>query len=257
MEPTCTIHEFASRNEVTVRALHYYDRIGLLCPTRNVSGYRRYSAADTGRLQQILALRWVGLSLKEIRRLVSDESADITEALHRRRTQIEETQRRLNGVISAIEQTGLLAAPGAGDSRQPEQIIKVVCLNWAMARLNLAPEPAGLLAQKTKEWKSQFTMGHSAEEIASMKKESADLFREAAEAFGEDPAGLAGKSIAARYRQLVARQCEGKPDLLASTLDLHRRIPVFPNGLGLDSRLENFSNKAWVFIGKALDASRS
>lgn len=126
MEPTCTIHEFASRNEVTVRALQYYDRIGLLCPRRNVSGYRRYSAVDSRRLRQILALRWAGLSLKEIRRLLNDESADITEALHRRRTEIEETQRRLHGVISAIEQAGLLATPGESDSRRQEQIIRVI-----------------------------------------------------------------------------------------------------------------------------------
>lgn len=256
MEPTCTIHEFASRNEVTVRALQYYDRIGLLRPRRSASGYRRYSAADARRLQQILALRWVGLSLKEIRQLLNDGSADITEALHRRRTQIEETQRRLNGVISAIEQAGLLATPEAGDLRQPDQIIKVIGLNRAMARLNPAPEPDGGCAQKIREWTSQFAAGHSAEDISHMKKESADLFREAAAAFGEDPAGPAGQSIAARYRQLITRQCDGKPDLLASTLSLHHRIPVFPDGLGLNTRMENF-DKAWVFIGKALDAVQS
>jgi DNA-binding transcriptional MerR regulator len=254
MEPSSPIREFASRNEVTIRALQHYDRLGLLRPRRSASGYRCYSAADARRLQQILALRWVGLSLKEIARLLNDESADIAKALHRRRAQLEETQQKLNRTIAAIQQTGLVATPDAAATpRQREQIIKVVSLNWAMARTNRPDEPAADFARKLRE---QYAAGHSAEEIEQMKKDSADLFRDAEAASGQDPAGAEGQSIAARYRGLLAQQCRGDPGRLASALHLHRHIPVFPDGLGL-SRLEHFSNKAWVFIGKALDASRS
>ncbi len=64
MESSCTIHEFAERNGVTVRALQHYDKLGLLSPQRSPAGYRRYSGADAGKLQQIQALQWVGLGLK-------------------------------------------------------------------------------------------------------------------------------------------------------------------------------------------------
>jgi hypothetical protein len=49
--------------------------------------------------------------------------------------------------------------------------------------------------------------GTFAEEIAPMKKESADRFREPAAAFGEDRAGPAAQSIAARYPQLTRPGC--------------------------------------------------
>lgn len=87
-----------------------------------------------------------------------------------------------------------------------------------------------------------------------MKKESADLFRDAAAAAGMDPAGPEGQAIAARYRQMMAKQFPENPELQAAALDLHRKIPVFPAGAGLESKLENFSDNAWVFLGKALDA---
>ena len=42
--------EFAQLAGVSVRALHYYDRLGLLKPRRSPAGYRTYSARDFERL---------------------------------------------------------------------------------------------------------------------------------------------------------------------------------------------------------------
>ncbi|MFB9243789.1 MerR family transcriptional regulator [Massilia antarctica] len=61
------VGELASRAGVTVRALHHYDRIGLLKPSaRAASGYRLYDRADVARLHQVQALRRFGLPLAEI-----------------------------------------------------------------------------------------------------------------------------------------------------------------------------------------------
>ena len=52
---------------LTVRALHYYDEIGLLKPSaRAQSGYRVYDRGDVARLYQIQALRRLGLALPQI-----------------------------------------------------------------------------------------------------------------------------------------------------------------------------------------------
>ena len=62
-----TIGELAGSTGLTVRTLHHYDRIGLLQPTdRSPSGYRLYGSEDVQRLYRILALRQLGLSLKDI-----------------------------------------------------------------------------------------------------------------------------------------------------------------------------------------------
>jgi DNA-binding transcriptional MerR regulator len=57
----------ASRTGLTIRTLHHYDEIGLLSPaSRTPSGHRLYDVRDVARLQQIQALRSLGLSLDEI-----------------------------------------------------------------------------------------------------------------------------------------------------------------------------------------------
>jgi MerR family transcriptional regulator, thiopeptide resistance regulator len=62
------VGELARRTGLTVRALHHYDEIGLLRPSlRTESGHRLYTAGDVARLQRVLSLRQLGLSLEEVR----------------------------------------------------------------------------------------------------------------------------------------------------------------------------------------------
>src|SRR6476659_6485494 len=61
------IGELADSAGVTVRALHHYDRLGLLVPSgRTSGGHRMYDAGDVRRLYRLLALRGLGLRLEEI-----------------------------------------------------------------------------------------------------------------------------------------------------------------------------------------------
>ena len=56
------IGELARATRVTVRALHHYDRLGLLVPSsRTAGGHRCYTGEDVRRLHTILALRGFGL----------------------------------------------------------------------------------------------------------------------------------------------------------------------------------------------------
>jgi DNA-binding transcriptional MerR regulator len=67
------IGELAQATGLTVRALHHYDRIGLLTPgSRGPGGHRRYSEADVRRLHQVVALRGFGLGLAEIATVLDD-----------------------------------------------------------------------------------------------------------------------------------------------------------------------------------------
>src|SRR5215475_8083746 len=61
------VGELAKRTGLTVRTLHHYDEIGLLKPSLHTeSGHRLYTAADVARLQQVVSLRQLGLSLEEV-----------------------------------------------------------------------------------------------------------------------------------------------------------------------------------------------
>jgi DNA-binding transcriptional MerR regulator/effector-binding domain-containing protein len=67
-----SIGEFARLGGVSVRTLRHYDEIGLLRPATvdPDTGYRGYSAAQLGRINRIIALKELGLSLAQVRRLL-------------------------------------------------------------------------------------------------------------------------------------------------------------------------------------------
>jgi len=65
------VGELAKRSGLTVRALHHYDNIGLLCPSgRSEGGYRLYSRDDVARLHGIQTLRRLGLPLGDVAQLL-------------------------------------------------------------------------------------------------------------------------------------------------------------------------------------------
>src|SRR4051794_21680594 len=73
--------ECAERIGLTVRALRVYERKGLLCPSRSSSGWRRYGAADLARLNVIVSLKALGLSLARIRELLTQKSPSLSQVL--------------------------------------------------------------------------------------------------------------------------------------------------------------------------------
>lgn len=68
------IGQFAHRCQVSVSTLRYYDEIGLLRPSYvdRFTGYRYYTAQQVPHLNRILAYKELGLSLDEIRDLLTE-----------------------------------------------------------------------------------------------------------------------------------------------------------------------------------------
>jgi DNA-binding transcriptional MerR regulator len=62
------IGDFSRLSLASVKALRYYDELGLLRPARvdELTGYRYYSASQLTRLNRILVLKDLGLSLQQI-----------------------------------------------------------------------------------------------------------------------------------------------------------------------------------------------
>lgn len=68
------VKELSKLTHVSVQTLHHYDRIGLLVPSiRLANGYRVYSEKDLLKLQQIIALKFFGFQLSQIKRLLSTD----------------------------------------------------------------------------------------------------------------------------------------------------------------------------------------
>jgi DNA-binding transcriptional MerR regulator len=105
------VGELARATRVTVRALHHYDRLGLLVPSaRTAGGHRCYTGDDVRRLHVILALRGFGLSLSAIRDTLGEASGDPVGLLRRQLAEVEERIRqgislraRLHGVLGELD----------------------------------------------------------------------------------------------------------------------------------------------------------
>ena len=112
-EHTYRIHELAALASVTVKALHHYDRVGLLKPRRTASRYRLYTTRDLTRLQQILALRSLGLPLRRIRDLLAPGTPPLHLALRQQRQVLQDQRRLLDRTIRALEtaEASLAASP--------------------------------------------------------------------------------------------------------------------------------------------------
>src|SRR3712207_3730687 len=69
------IGDFSKLSQVTVKTLHHYDQLGLLKPVHvdRFTGYRYYAVEQLPRLNRILALKDLGLSLQQIAQLLADD----------------------------------------------------------------------------------------------------------------------------------------------------------------------------------------
>ena len=106
------IGEFSKIAQVPASLLRYYDDIGLFCPidSNRDTGYRYYSVQQLAQLNRILALKDLGLSLEQIKRLVENEVSpdEIRGMLTLKKAQIEQTIQaeavRLRAVESRLQQ---------------------------------------------------------------------------------------------------------------------------------------------------------
>lgn len=96
--------ELARMTSVSVRTLRFYDKVGLLSPSaRTPSGYRLYSEADLVRLQQILALKYLGFSLEEIKVFLAASPGSLRKALAQQGAMLRERRAHLDTIIQAID----------------------------------------------------------------------------------------------------------------------------------------------------------
>src|SRR5688572_28074691 len=104
------IGEFAQIAQVSTRQLRFYDQLGLLQPAQidAQTGYRFYSIRQLPRLNRILALKELGLSLEQIAPLLAEEisPAELRGMLTLKRAEIARTLRedelRLRHIESRI-----------------------------------------------------------------------------------------------------------------------------------------------------------
>jgi DNA-binding transcriptional MerR regulator len=106
------VQAFADLAGVTVRALHHYDRLALLRPARTRAGYRMYGPRDLERLEKIVALKCVGVPLKQIKTVLDRDARALPDVLRAQRRALEAKRRRLDRAIGAIADAERSLQPG-------------------------------------------------------------------------------------------------------------------------------------------------
>lgn len=99
------IQEIARLSGATSRTLRHYDAIGLLAPKRTAAnGYRMYGPEQLVRLQRILMLKDLGLTLPDIARVL-DEETDEVRALTKHAQWLASEEKRIARQRAAVHAT--------------------------------------------------------------------------------------------------------------------------------------------------------
>jgi DNA-binding transcriptional MerR regulator len=241
-----TVKQLARISGVSVRALHYYDEIGLLKPAEvGANSYRYYGRNELLRLQQILLHKELGLPLDSIAALLDTTDRTRIDRLREYRKQIVQRIAHQQELIATVDRT---IASLEADSRmnashlyqgfssekqaQYEEWIVNRCGTDERRRKNL---------RESIDRSRQHVSGFSKQDIASRMQQlatlEAALARHCSEGTPADDAALAG--LLDRHREWVAgmwgRPCAtgeyvGLADLYESNPDFRARYELLAPG---------------------------
>lgn len=111
------IGKLARSTGISVRTLHHYEEVGLLRPpSRTAAGHRVYTLDDLKRLQQIVSLRDLGLSLAEIGLCLDVDRTSLRGVLEAHRRAVGERIEHYQRVSQRIDSTLDLLALGRVDA---------------------------------------------------------------------------------------------------------------------------------------------
>lgn len=246
-QETYRVKEFASLAKVTVRALHHYDRMGLLKPKRAQSGYRVYCARDLERLEQVVALKFLGLPLRQIKVVLDRGQLSLAETLRLQRRVLERKRKHLDEAIVAIQEAETAVRNGKGpDAALLAKVIEVIEMqqsnDWMMKYYDEAAK------QKVDERRSLW----SPELQERVSQQWSELMAEVEAAKQESPSSELARGLAARWKALVEEFTGGDAGITTGLKSLYADNKNWPDGFQQQMQPFQMSPEAWAFIHKAV-----
>lgn len=241
------IGDLAEKVGLSVRTLRYYEELGLLKPSeRTDAGHRLYLEADIMRLQQIVSLRQLGLSLEEIKTCLDkpDFSPVATLQTHvvKLREQIE-LQQQLVRLLEGI--TAMLQASENVSMGDFIRAIEVTQMVEDLFNRYYTPEQRQYLDQRRE------MLGDDA--IAQVQQDWQDLFAEVREAMndGIEPTDERVLTLAKRWCELIEGFTGGDSGIGQSLNNLVRsEYPTMQQQLGFpEPELFEYIGKAQAALG--------
>ncbi|MFN8634964.1 MAG: MerR family transcriptional regulator [Chloroflexota bacterium] len=265
---------FAKRASVSVRTLRFYDRAGLLVPSeRTEAGYRIYTDEDFPRLQQVLALKFLGLSLDEIKRCLVAGPGRLQESLGRQKAMMREKREQLDAVLQAIgEAEQLLAAepaePAGSTASAFEAVVRVIEVIQMQQQSDwvnkyLSPEQQEQMRQLSEQSYSEEAREKLAARGPWTEEDQQRASRQWAEvgaelkrlvAAGADPAGPEAQTWADSFNALISAFTQNDPEIEAGLQTWWKRHNDLPPEQQPMQTLYTPEERA--FMNQALAAAR-
>lgn len=197
------IRQLAALAGVSARTLRYYHQIGLLPPARvGENGYRYYGPEQVDLLQQILFYRRRGFELEAIRALVYQPGFDRLAALQGHLAQLTAQRGQLDALIRTVNDT--IASMKGETEMNDEQ--KFAAFKQALVDQNetdYGPEVRAKYGDEAADAANQKMLSMTEADYRHFKEleQKILLALRQAVAAGQDPAGEAGRAVAALHAE--------------------------------------------------------
>lgn len=244
-----TVREFAKLAGVTIRTLHHYEQVGLLKPGRTNARYRVYTRSDLERLEQIVALKFLGLPLRQIRSLLDRNPLMLSEALQVQLAILEEKRQLLDRAIAAIGE--------AATASQAGKPVEVGDLKRIIGEITMQENTHFMQKYFSREsWNKWKGLKKQSTPATTLRQSRAwiELFCDVEAALGEDPASKKAQALAARWMELVESSSHGDPGIRAGWKNAWLDRQHWPTE-AQEQRASYDLERISQFIGEALNAS--
>jgi len=242
------VGELAARTGLTVRTLHHYDAVGLLCPSGRTesnhgSGHRLYTADDISRLHQIMCLKQLGFGLEQIKEDMTREDYDPRTVIRlhlvdvrRKAAELAELGERLRGLSEGLERA---------DNVSPETFLETIGV-MTMIEKYYTPEQLKQLNERREAGGPEMEKA-----IAEAPQKWADLHADVKAAMdaGVPPEDPRAQALAKRWLDLVTAFTGGDPGIFNSLRNMYRKEPTV---MGMDT---SPINRGMEWIQKAAAAA--
>lgn len=254
MQDVYRVQAFAELAGVTVRALHHYDRLALLKPKRTPSGYRLYSCRDLERLEQIVALKAIGVPLKQIKAVLDRDSRSLADVLRAQRRALEEKRCRLDRAIGAISD--------AERSIQSGRPVEAAVLRRIIEVIEMSDQAEEMKKYYTDEAWAE--LARRREGMTEQQREAAmegtrkwqALYQDVVAALDADPAGPVAQALLDRWSSLVGEFTGGNKGIEQGLGRAWQDRANWTEPMKKNS--EPFGDpRVWAFISKARAARKS
>lgn len=236
-----TVREVSKLAGVSVRTLQYYDKIGLLHPSKySDTGYRLYEDTDLERLQQILLFRELGFPLKDIKKILQSPDFDRNKALDQQITLLKLKKDHLENLINLAEGIKLLGVKymdfSAFDSSKLDEYAA-----QAKAALGNSPEYKEY-AEKAK--------NRTPEEDQILGEQCMLIFREFAKIKDTDPSSEAARTLVIKLQNFFTEHFYQCTDPVLSGLGR-----MYTGGGDFTKSIDEYAGEGTaVFVNEAIQA---